>query len=62
MSGTTTQLPMTVENLIKKLKLLPMTMMIQVSNIQGTFYIMDLEVIDACNVNFVLAKLPLTEE
>lgn len=56
MSGTTEQGPLTVCDLITKLKLVPLEGYIEVTNSDGTFYISNLEVLDDCTVNLILIK------
>jgi len=50
MRGTTTHVPMTVNDLLNKLKLLPGEMKIQINNNTGEFYIEDVIIDDNCNI------------
>lgn len=59
---TTQQAPITVNNLINKLKLLPGDWSIQITNALGDFYIADLTAVDAdCVVYLDLEEIPNIE-
>lgn len=54
----TEQGPLTINDLLNKLKLLPLDWKIQVSNSDGDFYIENIETLDNCVVNLVLKRIP----
>jgi hypothetical protein len=59
---TTQQAPITVDNLINKLKLLPGTWRINITNSLGEFYIADLTAVDEdCIVYLDLEEVPYIE-
>lgn len=57
MAGTTTDCPMTVNDLINKLKLLPGDWKVKVETSDGVMYIKDLEISEDCEVAFVMIPL-----
>ena len=51
--------PLKVNDLINKLKLLPGEWMVQLNiTAPGEYYISDLEILDNCNVNLVVYEIP----
>ncbi len=60
MAGTTAQVPMKVNDLLNRLKLLPGDMRIEITNELGRFYVQDLEVNaeENCISNLILIKIP----
>lgn len=57
MAGTTQQDPLTINQLINDLKLLPGDWHIKVSNSDGDFYLSDLIIEDNCIVSLVLKPI-----
>lgn len=52
------EVPMTVNDLINKLKLLPPEWRIEVENSDGKFYVKDLEITEDCEVGLILMDIP----
>jgi hypothetical protein len=61
MAGTTPQPPLTINQLINDLKLLPGDWHIKVSNSDGEFYLSDLIIEEDCIVSLVLKPIPCNE-
>lgn len=61
MAGSTTQAPMKVEQLIAKLKLLPMDMKIEITTETGKYYVQDLIIDDLDKCNIYLKIIPNNE-
>lgn len=58
MPGTTSHIPITVDNLINKLKLIPGDWKVQITNSDGVFYIDNIEQVDDCTVEIKLVQVP----
>lgn len=56
---TTEQGPMTVNDLINQLKLIPGDWRIQITDNTGDNYIVALEVLDNCNIQLVTTPIPI---
>jgi hypothetical protein len=56
---TTEQGPMTVNDLINQLKLIPGDWYIQINNSLGDNYVMGLEIIDDCNIELITTPIPI---
>lgn len=60
--STTEQGPMTVNELINRLKMLPGDWRIEINTSDGPSYIDALEISDNCEVAFIMKKIPSDNE